>query len=556
MISLEKRETQNNEFQTKRYSRSTGCNPFEWVKRTIDIVKKKKFRKFYKDQLPIRDPRTNYIKIKSLRKPVPYALSLCPGTLDVPYCSDPNDYYTLKAAFRKRLTPLMPEAKSEHLSQLNILVHRWLENHLTPLPTIANDINFFENWLATTSYNEKRKDQLRKSYQELYYVDGNAKTNLNEWDYRCQSFIKREFYEEPKHARFICSRSDKFKVSVAPYIHIIEKLFFQNKHFVKGEDLQDIPDKLLGLTKYPYILESDYSSFESGFSPEYVDVVECNLWRHMLKNNPEILDIVLKCYYQTVYTHGKTYRIPRRENIRNPNFHAKVSGTRMSGEMWTALANSFSNYMNIKYICRIKKIDWEGLIEGDDGIFGLSNNNITMKDFEQLGFRIKLNIETDILNTRFCGNIFDPNLKQILCPPEQIARLFWTCSSQYLHSTREVLNELLRMKAMSGYCLGKNTPIFGPLCYRLIKILGPGKVRCESYNRWWEDKNLHMIFTEKYEKPDIRTENRILYQNLFNIGIGTQMFLESLIENFESLDQVFLPYKFMQTTLIDTIRYH
>jgi len=529
------------EVTTQRFSEcKNNSNPFDWVAKKTLAKHVNEWRARYRKQLPLRDPGISEFTIRKLKMKTPYAISLCPGTLDVPFCTDPHDPTNLITGFLKRLAPIMPEAQPQDLKKMSGIVMKWLEHHHQPLPFIPLCEDYLEQWLLTTSYNINRKEQLRKAFsysvhRGFYFAD------LTNWDYRCKSFVKREFYEVAKFLRFINSRTDKFKSIVGPYIHAIEKRIFTSKHFVKGTDITTLPSKLIRLEKYKHILETDYSSYEAGFSPEYTDAVECNLWRYFLKNNPLILDIVMRTYY----THKGSKLIPRVEKIRSYEYRAKVVGTRMSGEMWTSLANSFSNYMNIKYLARKHHIKWDGFIEGDDGIFGLDDNTIDKKDYEDLGFNIKMKYEPSLLNTSFCGNIFDPIELKFLVPPEQICRLFWTCSSQYLTARRTKLNELLRMKAMSLFCLGKDTPIVSPLCLKILEIIGPGGLVQETGNKWWEDHMLSIIHDTKFKPVKISDKSRLLYQHLFGISLTLQNLIEEQISKMKSLEDVSIPYRFM-----------
>jgi len=154
-------------------------------------------------------------------------------------------------------------------------------------------------------------------------LDSIYETPIYERDYVCKGFAKKEFFEEEKLTRYICSRSDRFKVAVAPYIKAIEHEFFSLPYFVKGESLLNLGTKFERLLGFPYYIQTDYSSFESSFKPEYMDVVECELFRYMLQNNKEILDLVMGVYYQRLKNGEYQYRI---NEVRNKNFRFYVQG--------------------------------------------------------------------------------------------------------------------------------------------------------------------------------------------------------------------------------------
>jgi len=306
--------------------------------------------------------------------------------------------------------------------------------------------------------------------------------------------------------------------------------------------------------KYPYFLETDYSSFEGSFDPTYVDVVECALWRHIFKNNPRVLDTVMKCYYSVNIDNGAITYKPRTDKLMSNYYTARVVGARMSGEMWTSLANGFSNLMNMLFIAHINGIKLDGFVEGDDGIFGMDSMNVAPNDFQDLGFDIKMKIHTNLEDTDFCGNIFSLTTDHALLPPEQIVRLAWTHSPTYFYAKKPKLIALLRMKVMSTYVLGKHTPILGPLCSKIISLIGFGPMLHEVSTRWWDQQLEKYLEQEKFEPVIICPDDRILYQHRFGINITTQLALEKIIETCTSLENLYLPYSFMATSMDSLVR--
>jgi len=298
-----------------------------------------------------------------------------------------------------------------------------------------------------------------------------------------------------------------------------------------------------------WILETDYTSFESSFSPQYTDVVECALWRYMLQNNREALKDIMRVYYQTRVIGGKVRIRPRIEQLFGQKYHAKVVGSRMSGEMWTSLANGFSNLMNILFFADEKNLKIHGYVDGDDGIFCMDQPLIEEKQFTELGFKIKMNYGQNLSHTSFCGNIFDTDELLQLVPPEQIARLSWTCSSHYLSCGKRVKEALLRSKAQSLYCLGKHTPIAGKLALKMIHLLGPGRTVMEDQNVWWETQVMALEPNKNFLPVQITAKSRELYFERFHISIEDQVRIELQIENATTLEQLFIEYQFMTVAI-------
>lgn len=482
----------------------------------------------------------------------PYAVNLGVVTEDTPFCCDPLVKSNVVDGFCKRIAPIMPRASRSELEKLRFFVKKWLVDNDVPVISPDFDIEgvFREKLAATKHYNLNRKKQLLEAYESLRYHP------IDENDYRVSSFVKREFYEDFKPLRLINSRSDRFKARVLPFIHKIEEYFMKHRNFIKGVPEEDRPALLNRLRDYPYVLETDYSSFESGFNNEYCWAVECELWKHCLKHHPDVLSEILSIYNPRIrvingvprqFRSGKWRAVvpglkPRREVCRNPRFTYRVSGSRMSGEMFTSLANGFSNLMNIMYLMKKYSIDGDGFVEGDDGLFGLSSDKISKEDFERFGFRIKMNYGRDLSHTSFCGNVFDPVTLNNLVSPEQISRLGWTNDPTYLHAGPRVTRALLKAKAMSLYVTGKHTPIASTLALKIIQVINE-QPRFEK--DWYNIGVQQRALGSRFDPVEILDRDRWMYATVFGISPPEQLAVESLINKWNGEFPLELPYSFM-----------
>jgi len=474
----------------------------------------------------------------------PYAVDLGLGLVQAPFIPDPNDHYNMECAFRKRIAPVMPTGNRKVIRALSAYVHRWMDRHLKPLDPIEHlDRQLFVAWLEDNrSYNQRRKQELLDAYNKLWEK---GYPILVRKDYDCKSFLKRECYETYKYPRMINSRSDKFKARVAAYVHLIEKEVYKQPQFVKGQRIDELPTKLVRLRRYPWILETDYSSFESGFSPMYTRAVEEALFEHMLKYNPHVLADILSAYRYM----GR----PVQQKLVGRDYTAHVTGTRMSGDMWTSLCNGFSNLMNAKFFAHRKHIKIEGFVEGDDGIFGMEQPVFTEDDYKSLGFVIKMNYGQDLSHTCFCGNLFVPEEMKILIEPEQIMRLDWSIDAASINYSKSVRLDLLLAKAQSLYVLGKHTPIASWLAYTLILRLKGHTPRREQSNRWWTRLEDEIWSQTKLVPPTVSMKARLLYQQMFGIPVQVQLDLESSIRNSCGLPSFIYPL--VKESYVEGIRF-
>jgi hypothetical protein len=473
---------------------------------------------------------------KKICKHKQYCQSLGPTFSNTPYVTSPNNLDNLLLAYCKRLCPPMPVPNDSIMGRFSGFVSDFLQTNLKPLP-FEQDLKLaFDEWLqGCGNYTLARKLQLQRSFETL----SERGFSLLESDYSIKSFIKKEYYSEPKNIRFINSRTDLFKVRVASFIKLIETQFFNIDYFIKYTDIRMSWSKLKALLKYKYFVKTDYTSFESGFSPEYTDITECALFRYMLSNNPLILKDVLRCYYQK----KGNLIIPRNERIKHAGFQyrCRVTGTRMSGEMWTSLANSFSNLMNMLFLCKERNINVDGLVEGDDGIFGLDDNTLQTQDFQQLGFKIKLQYETDLHGINFCGLYYNKFDNLNILGPQNLIRFGWSLHPNYFNCGRPKQLELLLSKAMSLYCLGKYTPIASALSLRVINFIKQNFPKCtpsvvHRTDWWYYNTYLKFIESEINFLPiTVLDSSRDLFFSLFGIDPKEQLRIEEEINTCDDI---------------------
>lgn len=448
----------------------------------------------------------------------PYARNL--GCMSAPllFAAAPNCHTSLYAAYCKRLSPVAPPANTKMLyGPFRSFVRRYLREHFRPIDNLS-DRAMLDEWLEHSSYTQARKTKLAQVF-ETY-----SSCPLEERDFERGEFIKREFYPEPKLPRFIASASDRLLVRFGGPIHQVEKQVYRVPSFIKGISPSSLPPIMAErLGNYPVFMETDFTSFESCFSPAFTDCCECELWRYMFSSHPSLLTEMLRCYHTV--KNGVIY--PRAQHLKNPYFNATVAGTRMSGDLWTSLANGFSNLMMLSYLAERAGVKAEFFVEGDDGLTGASEKFCAEKDFAEFGFIIKLEWHSSIDKTEFCGNIFDLNEKLCLVEPNQACKLFWTTTTKYLHCGERVQNELLRSKAMSLYCTGKHSPIIGVLAWKTLQLIGTdGKVRVDPTEAWYFKQ---CIEQSDWSFPVTTQRSRLLYSQKFNISVQMQLDIESKI---------------------------
>lgn len=425
-------------------------------------------------------------------------LNTCAVPGYAPLCMDSNDPETVSCAFSQRLLRNIPPGDKPALERFRTFVRGFVSEHLplvTPLP--------FEEWLQSTSYNEARKVELRAVHDSLR---GGVPTR--DQCSHVDTFVKSEYYPTWKHARMINSRSDAFKVFSGPRFKAIEDAVYALPEFIKHIPVHLRPEAISSMKfagrKY---FSTDFTAFESHFTPEFLDVCECELYRHCLSNDPHVS---LLCSAISGLNRMRT----------RTGISATVKGRRMSGDMCTSLGNGFSNLMLAKFIVSEKGGDLTGFVEGDDGIFA-SSVDLTEEDYRRLGFTIKIVEVDDPCTASFCGMVFS-GTSQIIREPRRFLMGFgWTQS--FINAGGKIMDELLRAKALSAVYETPHCPIIGAMSrYALAQT-------SHVHPRFVQDgfHTLPDVISVPSFSPS--SDTRQLFENLYGVSIASQLAIEKAI---------------------------
>lgn len=421
-----------------------------------------------------------------------------------PLSLDRNDVPTQVGGLLKRLGRITPEIDVALVGELKAYVARWLRNNLTPLDSIME----FEDWLSSTSYNEHRKQQLREYHDELYGAAPEGRRRR-----RIKSFIKNECYPEWKQPRWINSRSDYFKAYSGPAFKSIEKAVYENEHFIKHVPVPDRPAKIMELKQAGRLYTAtDYSSFEAHFVPAVMDALELQLYDYMLSRFPDLQRTI--------------HRTIGGLNVATTSVGVKFKclARRMSGDMCTSLGNGFSNLMVWEFLYhRLNgpQAEWQGYVEGDDGIFAHNGVRPSAADYANLGFTIKIEAVNDPMEASFCGIVYADG-ENIRDPVGFLESFGW--SESFLTAGIRVKKELLRAKALSAVYETPQCPITTAIARRALELT-------RDVNPRFINDGYHPVPPDEFKitKYNPSPLVRELYQKRFGISVEMQIDLEAQI---------------------------
>lgn len=423
-----------------------------------------------------------------------------------PISPDLNDPATLRNGFAKRVCRDTPIANQLKLGELRLFIKRWLQQHHPNKVTVYS----FEEWLASTNYNETRKNQLRKAKVQLDdYYGGFAPVKKC---HKVESHPKVESYPEYKNARGINARPDLFKVWFGPICKAIESEIFQDEHFIKHTTPEQRILKIQALADcgMPYCYSTDFTAFESHFTPQVMAAIDLVMFEHFM-NSPD-------------YTRLSQILGGRNKMVMRCGFTATCDARRMSGEMNTSLSNGFANLMLALFIAHKKRGSLKGLVEGDDGLF-CTDFEMSSQDYLDLGFTIKMKREETPFEASFCGLIVSPFGEVIKDPKRFLQKFAW--SDKYMQSSRRVHSELMLAKAMSALSECPQCPIIGVVARKCYYK------HSSSIPRFIYDGYHDIIKAPLYHIPEFNPnfQTRLLFEKIFNISISRQLLIERLVND-------------------------
>lgn len=420
----------------------------------------------------------------------------------------------------RRRTAKLQSRDALCLEGLAQFVDRWLEKNMTPL---TESPSVFE-WLDHCNYPLWRKLQLWVAHTELLAA-GSIWAEKAWTQLKC--FMKMETYFTWKWPRGINARDDHFKVFCGPVFAAIEKVLFSKFYFIKKVPVADRPRHIMErLFRYAGVyLATDYTAFESLFTPELMRTCELRLYRYMVREMPggdEWFDVI-----QKVLTGVNVCKYR--------DFTVEVLGTRMSGEMCTSLGNSFTNLMIMLYILELHGTEnADCYVEGDDGLARPDFDFPDDSPFTDLGLLVKADRYTELSEASFCGLIFDPDeLINVTDPREVLLNFGWT-RSIYAGASKVTLMALLRAKALSLLYQYPGCPIIQSLAQYGLRHTAHLSNKfalaraSKTANQYEIDLYMEMQGLDIVARP-VGRQTRLLVERKYDVTVESQLRIEAYL---------------------------
>jgi hypothetical protein len=412
----------------------------------------------------------------------------------------------------KRFLGHTPPVDERVLKDLEEFTLQWCRKYVVPIQKFPD----FEEWLDGTSYNEQRKDELRKAREDNHGLPPPRHVSR-----KVKQFVKLECYPMMKHARLINSRHDRFKVWCGPLFKAIEERVYSSQspvRFIKHVPIPDRASLLAAMPRGARIFGTDFTAYEKHFHAAIMSHIEFVMYRYMC---PFLGREERRVLFETLSGFND---ITSRGGLK-----ARVKARRMSGEMCTSLGNGFTNMILALYLAQKKNGRINGYVEGDDGIFSC-DFEIKAEDYRALGFEIKINEYPSVNVASFCGLIFSESGEIIRDPVNFLMKFGW--ASSFFDAGPKIHMQLLRAKALSCVYETPQCPVIGALArYCLQQTRG---VVPRFVEDWYHRKPRDEMVIPEFKPAE---DTRVLFEQRFHVSVDAQLQLEAAILKGE-LDQI------------------
>jgi hypothetical protein len=440
-----------------------------------------------------------------------------------------------------RVGALMPKVPNSFQKHFTSFYRLFITTKQHP-PTVA-DVMGFDEFMDSTSYNERIKDLLRKLREELTFYTSHSLAS--------ESHLKLEAHKRKYGVpRGINAHPKDAVVSLGPWMRAVDAATFRGKWFVKHMDPTERPEKMLDLLGMRNVIGTDFTSFEGHHTGVFAEAT--HFWMmHMLRG----------CNLPSVLRRYLSRMMKGTNKMRMKHMTAELAQALMSGAMHTSSANGELNLLILSWLAGVSyhrrlygtwpSAEWlvenhdlyfTGLIEGDDGIF--VDNGIEDDLIEEMGVKLKLDRYPNFGDASFCGVVCDPVALKCVTNPIHFMTKAFVVDGKYALAKENKKLALVRCSAMSAKYLCGDAPVVGPLCDRILYLTRGIDVRAvmsetDRYKRWI----LELALEKKPWKKmaEVGDSSRDLVERHFGMPISEQLEIERLISLWDGVKPLGIP---------------
>jgi len=241
---------------------------------------------------------------------------------------------------------------------------------------------------------DKKRGRLRKRYNDAatdilkhgFHLEKHSKV---------KAFIKNEVYNEMKPPRMIMGRDPRFFLAYAPLIEAIEEALKCLPEISKGRNFEERGLQFFEKIYGDWILEVDFSKFESTQSLELLAEVELSIIFGLIEAG--LFGYMTKLWVTKMLIEGYTLH----------QVFFMIFCVRCTGEADTGCFNTAITWVSVRYFELVNKFGTRNFIcDGDDNLVKIPVGSTFVNTFSEFGLDAKLALRTDYHDVGYCSGKF------------------------------------------------------------------------------------------------------------------------------------------------------
>jgi hypothetical protein len=468
-------------------------------------------------QLDVKDYRTLAPKPVGILPKFKHVQPGYPHPVLVPFHADLRSVPNMIAATVHRFGCAMPEREGVLMALFERVSKRFITSHFSQVdvrlvPSLAT-------WLER--YPGPRLRSLVKTWDSTRVLGRDSIV-------RVESFLKDEVYMKPKNPRGINSYSDESKMVLGPLMHAADKVIFKSKHYVKGTNPKEWPQKMEALFGNSRVIGTDFSSMEAHHCGVYARIVYF-AFAHVLKHVPGAR-----------YVRALLKRLMLGVNeITFGPLRIRLLQRLMSGALWTSSGNGVLNLLLMGFMSALSSgchdedailqfmlHKFVGLFEGDDGL--CVDYGIEADLPEKMGLKLKFDKFADYSRAGFCKVYCDRGSMTTIREPIEVLAKFFLLPSKYALGDKSHL-ALLRAKALSYGVMYSKCPILGALIQRVLWTTSGYMVKQSHFDAVKLYHSQYEDLPKRIENAETPESARHLMSEIFGISVDEQLRIERVL---------------------------
>jgi hypothetical protein len=253
----------------------------------------------------------------------------------------------------------------------------------------------FSGPIPLTEFLEVKTGALRKRYEDAAKKTLTTGYSLAK-NNRIKAFIKNELYDELKPPRMIMGREVQFNNIYGRFTTPLEHAMIHLPQISKGRNFWERGEQFREQVHGRWILECDFSKYESTQRVEVLTLIELGLWRRLL--TPGQYATIVPIFIAKMRKDGAT--------TNNTKFGFDFC--RGSGDMDTGLFNTLITWVSCRYFEIVNNTGLGNFVcDGDDNLIGVPMGMASyVNTHAHFGFDAKLILRTDYHDADYCSGKF------------------------------------------------------------------------------------------------------------------------------------------------------